>query len=279
MPDHSPRRTAPLRTFTSVAGATLRYRDVGDGPVVLALHGAYSTHHELCSALEPLLVPEAGCRWIAPDLTAMGDSPAHSSVASTDDLVDLLDELVEQLVGASPLAVVGHSYGGHLARAIAARRPQQVGGLTLICPLVPSARHPEPRAVVRSEPGVLDLVDPALRDEYRGYFVVRTARTAERFAAAVAPSIGRADAGSVARIMDAPEVDPDPDLTPFDHPTLIVAGRHDSATGYRGAMGLVESYPRATLAVLADAGHALPHEQPELLGALLSDWWSTVTTQ
>ena len=61
-------------------------------------------------------------------------------------------------------------------------------------------------------------------------------------------------------------------------PTLIVAGRHDSATGYRGPMGLVDKYPRATLAVLSDAGHALPHEQPELLGALLTDWWSALDT-
>lgn len=267
-----------MTTFTSDAGATLRARDIGDGPVVLGLHGAYSTHDELASVLEALLDPEPGCRWVFPDLTGMGDSPVHPSVASTNDLVDLLDDFVDELIGASPFAVVGHSYGGHLARGVAARRPQQVAGLALICPLVPDARHPEPRTVVRSEPGVLDLVDPALRDEYRGYFVVRTARTAERFGAAVAPSIGRADAAAVARMMDAPELDPDPDLTPFDHPTLIVAGRHDSATGYRGPMGLVDKYPRATLAVLSDAGHALPHEQPELLGALLTDWWSALDT-
>jgi pimeloyl-ACP methyl ester carboxylesterase len=28
----------------------------------------------------------------------------------------------------------------------------------------------------------------------------------------------------------------------------------------------------ATLAVLDDAGHALPHERPELLRALLAEW-------
>ncbi len=264
------------RTFSDEAGATLRSMNAGDGPSVLALHGAYSTRHEIASALEPLLAPETGCRWMFPDLTGMGDSPAHPSVRSTNDLVDLLDGLVDELIGASPFAVVGHSYGGHLARAITARRPQQVAGLALICPLVPGARLPEPRTVVRSDPGVLDLIDPALRDEYRGYFVVRTAQTAERFTAAVAPSIGRADAEAVARMMGAPQVDPDPDLTPFDRPTLIVTGRHDSATGYRGPMELVDKYPRATFAVLADAGHALPHEQPELLGALLSDWWSAL---
>ncbi len=264
-----------MRTFSNPAGATLRYRDVGDGPAVLALHGAYSTHDELAAALGACFTPD-DCRWVFPDLIGMGESPAHSSIRTTNDLVDLLEGLVDHALGTTPFAVAGHSYGGHLARALAARRPDQVNGLALICPLVPNARHGERRTVARSEPGAVELVDPELRDEYRGYFVVRTAHTVGRFTAAVAPSIGRADAEAVAQMMDAPAVVPDPDLTPFERPTLIVAGRHDSATGYRGPMGLVEQYPRATFAVLAEAGHALPHEQPELLGALLSDWWSTL---
>ena len=34
---------------------------------------------------------------------------------------------------------------------------------------------------------------------------------------------------------------------------------------------VLERYPHATLAVIEDAGHALMHEQPELLAALVSD--------
>ncbi len=35
---------------------------------------------------------------------------------------------------------------------------------------------------------------------------------------------------------------------------------------------LLQQYPRATVAVMERAGHALMHEQPELRGALIGDW-------
>jgi pimeloyl-ACP methyl ester carboxylesterase len=59
---------------------------------------------------------------------------------------------------------------------------------------------------------------------------------------------------------------------PFSAPTLIVAGRQDSTVGYAGAVDLLDRYPRATLAVVDGAGHALPHEQPEVLYALIAEW-------
>lgn len=58
----------------------------------------------------------------------------------------------------------------------------------------------------------------------------------------------------------------------FPAPTLIAAGRRDSIAGYTDAVDLLERYPHATLAVIDGAGHALMHERPELLAALLSDW-------
>jgi pimeloyl-ACP methyl ester carboxylesterase len=42
--------------------------------------------------------------------------------------------------------------------------------------------------------------------------------------------------------------------------------------GYSDALDLVDQYPRAAVAIVEDAGHALLHERPELLGALIRDW-------
>jgi pimeloyl-ACP methyl ester carboxylesterase len=52
-------------------------------------------------------------------------------------------------------------------------------------------------------------------------------------------------------------------------------GAH-SSVGYSGAWDLLAQYPRATFAVLDAAGHALPHEQPELLRALVTEWLDRV---
>jgi pimeloyl-ACP methyl ester carboxylesterase len=63
---------------------------------------------------------------------------------------------------------------------------------------------------------------------------------------------------------------------PFTAPTLIVAGRQDGITGYRDAWELIESYPRATFAVLDRAGHDLMVEQQALFRALVNDWLDRV---
>jgi pimeloyl-ACP methyl ester carboxylesterase len=57
---------------------------------------------------------------------------------------------------------------------------------------------------------------------------------------------------------------------------LILAGRQDATVGYAGPWRLLEHYPRVTFAVLDRAGHGLPHEQAELLGALLGEWLDRV---
>jgi pimeloyl-ACP methyl ester carboxylesterase len=265
-----------MRTIADDAGASLQYTEHGEGTLVLVLHGAYSTHLEIVAAIEPIFATHTAYRRVYPDLTGMGDSPAHESIQTTNDLVDLLEHLVEDVVGDAPLLVIGHSYGGHLARSIAARRPRQVVGMALICPMMPAAMHPEMHVIVRAEADAIGLVDPALRDDFTGYFVVQTVATAERFNAAVAPSIGRFDADAVGRVMEEWRVEHDPFNVAFDNPILIVTGRHDSFTGYRGPMALIDLFPRATFAVVADAGHALPHERPGLLAALVTDWLATV---
>ena len=46
--------------------------------------------------------------------------------------------------------------------------------------------------------------------------------------------------------------------------------------GYAAAADLLGHYPHASLAVVDDAGHALPHEQQDLLRALVADWLARV---
>ena len=58
----------------------------------------------------------------------------------------------------------------------------------------------------------------------------------------------------------AGDLNPSPDRVRYDRPVLVLVGRHDSFVGYRQYQGLLAAYPAATAMVLADAGHALPHE-------------------
>ena len=62
-------------------------------------------------------------------------------------------------------------------------------------------------------------------------------------------------------------------------PTAAFSRRDERLVGYAAAADLLDHYPRATLAVLDGAGHALPHEQPDALAALLDDWLARSSTR
>lgn len=254
-----------MSAFTTSSGATLAYTDIGSGPAVLALHGAYSARSEIRAFLDPVLPNH---RRIYPDLPGHGGSSAE--VGSAADAVAGLLELLDHLVAAEPVLLVGHSFGAHLARGIAARRPEQVRGLALICPMVPDDMHAEEPTVVADDGSAASL-PPEQADTYTGYFVVRTAATLARYRAAVLPTLDTWDDSAVDRMMTNSSLDV-VGTHGYPHPVLVMTGRQDAWVGYRQHAGLLEAYPRATSVVLAEAGHALPHERPDAFAATLGLW-------
>jgi pimeloyl-ACP methyl ester carboxylesterase len=236
----------------------------GEGRPVLILHGAGVDHREAEACFEPALGARGGLRRIYPDLPGMGRTPAPAALRSADDVLDVLLGFIDEVVGSEPVLLVGHSAGAYYCHGLAARRPDQVAGLALVCPLLAGVRDvPEHRPVVAAN----DLGD----DAFRGYFVMQTPAMLDRYERYVAPAAHLADAGAMQRIGERWMLSL-PECPGYRGPTLVVAGRQDSTVGYAAAVDLLDHYPRATLAVLDRAGHALPHEQPELLAALLHEW-------
>ncbi len=252
--------------MTYLAGdVPVHYVENGAGFPVLALHGAGVDHHEMRAFLEPAFGAVDGFRRIYPDLPGMGKTPAPQSVASADDVLGVLLAFVDAVIGDQPFLVAGHSVGGYYARAIADRRRERVRGLALLCPLLPGLHDvPEHQVVHGSEP-----IGGA---EFRAYFTVQTDQTLDRYRRYVEPAIPLVDQSALARIGERWEISPPAEEVPYHSPTLLVTGRQDSTVGYARAWELLELYPHATFAVLDRAGHALPHEQPELLVALVGEW-------
>ncbi len=256
----------------------VHYAEHGGGTPVLILHGANVDHREMADALEPVFARTNDYRRVYPDLPGMGRTPAPDTINSGDDVLDLLLAFVDGVIGDRPFLLVGHSAGAYHARAIAGRRPAQVSGLALICPLDENVREVPSHVVLHSsvEPG--EVLDADEAQTYRDYFVVHDEATLARFQESVAPSAGLADEAGLARIganwlfSISPEKGPQ-----YPHPALIITGRQDSVVGYTGPQDLLEHYPRATFAVLDRAGHALPHEQPDLLDALIREWLDRVS--
>ncbi len=240
----------------------------GTGLPVLVLHGAGVDHREAEACFEPLLHDVAGLRRIYPDLPGMGRTTAPETLRSADDVLDALVAFADAVAGAAPYLLVGHSAGAYYARAMAGRRPEQVAGLALVCPLLPGVRDVPPHRVVAGSGSIGD-------DEFRSYFVVHTPEMLDRYERHVAPAAELVDHAALDRMGQRWQLTPD-DAPAYAGPTAVVAGRLDSTVGYAAAVDLLHVHPRASLAVVDDAGHALPHEQPALLRALLREWLTRV---
>lgn len=198
----------------------------------------------------------------------MGQSKAVH-LNSNNDVVNVLCDFIERVTDGSAL-VLGHSYGAYLARGVAARRPDLVDGLALICPFAKHATQVPELAVIRQDDDACNELDSEHRGGFEAYFVVRTRATARRYRDHVVPGMGRADEAALGRIFADMSRDMGEDR--FDKPALIVAGRQDSTVGYRDAVQLLDRYPKASIAVVEGAGHAVLHEYPELMAAHLRHW-------
>jgi len=267
--------------LATVSGIPVHYTQHGSGTPVLALHGAGVDHREIMGALEPLFADRPGHRRVYPDLPGMGRTPAPDAVNSNDDVLGILLGLVDAVIGEEAFLLVGHSYGGYLARALANRRPGQVAGLALVCAVDAQARAEEvPDHVVVHVAADLDpdgTLEPAMAAEFRDYLVVQTQATLRRFQETVVPGVALADQAALERIFRRWRFRTAPEQGPaYANPTLILAGRQDATVGYAGSWRLLEHYPRATFAVLDRAGHGLLHEQVGLATALMAEWLDRV---
>jgi pimeloyl-ACP methyl ester carboxylesterase len=252
----------------AVGDVAVHFVGHGSGRPVLVLHGAGVDHREAEACFEPVLAGVPGLHRIYPDLPGMGRTLAPDTLRSADDVLDTLSGFADEVTDGASALLLGHSAGAHYAQALAARRAGQVAGLALVCPLSAGVRDvPAHRVVV----GPDELGD----DGFRSYFVIQTPGMLQRYEQYVAPAAELVDQAALERIGERWRLTPD--RTPaYPGPTVVVAGRLDSTVGYAAAIDIAEDHPKASLAVLDDAGHALPHEQPELLRALLLEWLARV---
>jgi pimeloyl-ACP methyl ester carboxylesterase len=254
-----------------VGDVPVHFVEHGSGTPVLALHGAGVDHREIAGGLEPMFGNIPGFRRLYPDLPGMGRTPAHGSLNSNDDVLDLLLRFIDSTIGDVPFLIIGQSYGGYLGRAVAHLRPR-AAGLALICPVGAHAGSVPKHEVLVSSVHQAGL-DAETETSFRSYFVVQTDETLNRFRQFVAPAASLVDEPGLARIFSRWELrDRRESVERYPHPVLVLVGRQDATAGYADGWALARDYQRGTFAVLDRAGHALLHEQPALVQAFLAEW-------
>ncbi|MFC7619882.1 alpha/beta fold hydrolase [Microlunatus sp. GCM10028923] len=267
--------------FVEVEGVRVHHVITGPddpaAPTVVLVHGFTVDHRVLSGPFEPVFEERPEWRRIYLDLPGHGRTAAPE-VASSDDVFRVLRAAVEALVPGR-YAVVGQSYGGYLARGLAVAHADRLDGLAIIVPVI-LPRHEErdlpPRQVLVRDPGLAERLGADLDTE--DLLVVQTEQSWRAFQTYVQPGLDLADPEVTARIAAGYQGSFPVEVADFPHPCLIMAGRQDHITGYRDALTILERYPRATFAVLDQAGHGLDAEQPALARALFGDWLDRVAT-
>lgn len=252
----------------------------GTGIPILILHG-FCVDHRFLLGLDPTFAAKGQWRRVYIDLPGMGVSHAGPEIQSADAVATAVVRFARDTFQTEKFAVLGSSFGGMIARHLAAEFGDQILGLALLCPVAvaePSDRALPPKTVLQADPALLESLDAEDARDYAETAVIQSPENWSRFRTAVLPGLRAFDREAVSRITNkySLTVEPENVSASFQRPTLIISGRQDNVVGFEDQIELSASYPRSTIAVLDNAGHNAHLDQPEIVNSLISEWLARV---
>ena len=269
-----------LSTEVSLDGIRYGLLTAGDGPPLLLLHGFTGSVHTWDQLIARLATHR---RVIAVDLLGHGTTtPVRDPVRCTmvRQVADLT-ALIEGLVPAdAPLDLLGYSMGGRVALHLALARPERIRALMLESASPGIADPMERAARLRSDQELATFLEreglPAFVDRWEKLPLwTSQAGLPEDVRARLREQRLRNDAAGLAcslRGMGAGAQQPLHDrLAELTMPALLITGEHDAR--YRAiAADMAAHMPRAAVAVVPGAGHAVHLEQPDAFEALVREF-------
>jgi pimeloyl-ACP methyl ester carboxylesterase len=126
------RKVPPTGKFIDVDGNRIHYVEAGQGPPILFIHGLGAQLHQFRHTLFDRL--KGDYHLVALDRPGSGYSVrARGSSAGISEQARVIVGFMEKLGLERPL-VVGHSFGGIVALALAIEHPDRLSGLALLSP-------------------------------------------------------------------------------------------------------------------------------------------------
>jgi pimeloyl-ACP methyl ester carboxylesterase len=239
----------------TAGNAQLDVRDLGAGPLLVLLPGLGRPSSDLDLFAARLV--EAGYRVVLPQPRGIGASTGPLEHLTLHDLASDIAAVIEATRGA-PAVVIGHAFGNRIARCLAADRPD----LVRLVVLLSSSGKVQPTPDIAEAIRLAQAVDtpPDVRAK-----AVRAAWFAP--GSDIVPWLdGWSQPVMRAYLAAAEATRVDDWWTAGQVDVLIVQGQCDvSAPVGNGRLLREEIGNRATLIELADVGHALPVEKPDLV--------------
>jgi proline iminopeptidase len=256
-------------TFEAAPGVSIWYEVRGQGsgtPLVIANGGPGFDHTYLhCSGAWDRLA--ASRRVVFYDQRGNGRSgPLKEGEACgvAEQIADL--DALRAHLGLDSMDLLGHSWGGWLAMAYAARHPERIARLIIADSAAPRIQDTAflfkqifPEGTARQDALAFDveLGDPKAIEadlhEYLGMLFV----SPETRAATLARAATFAYSQKVNHMVwgDAERFDLNPELQAFRFPTLVITGRYDFNVAPSVAWGIHRAVPGSEFAVFEHSGH------------------------
>lgn len=254
-----------------VNGIDIHYlRTGGDKPSVILLHGLML--HGACWA--PLArALETDYDVIMPDARGHGNSSAPDKGYSYDHLSDDVMALIEAL-GLSTPVLLGHSMGGMTAAVVGSRNPKQLLGLILVDPtfLTPerqkevyksdiSAQHRQILNQSKEDYLAKSLIRHSHRPRELIEFFVQA-----RFQTSI----------HAFEILTPPNPNYVQLIKALNIPSLLIMGDKDAVVSPQIAAELAGLNQYLQFVQIAQAGHGVPYDQPELFAAVVKNFLHSI---
>lgn len=260
-----------------VDGIATNYHDLGQGPAVLLIHGSGPGVTAWANWRLTLGALSLRHRVLAPDMVGFGYTERPPGVRYDMEqwvahILGFMDAL-----GIAQAHVVGNSFGGGLALALAIRAPQRVRRLVLMGSA--GLSFPLTEGLDRVW-GYTPSID-AMRGLLDVFAYDRSLVTEElarmRYQASIRPGCQEAFSSMFPaprqRGVDGLASD-EAAIAALPHPTLVVHGREDRVIPLASSLRLLELIPRAQLHVFGQCGHWTQIEHAARFNALLGEFFA-----
>ncbi|MCX2711215.1 3-oxoadipate enol-lactonase [Mycolicibacterium sp. J2] len=228
----------------------------GSGPAVVLSNSLGSDHRMWDAQVAEL---ERHFTVVRYDTRGHGQSPVPAGPYSIDDLTDDLVALLDRL-GIARAHVVGLSLGGMTAMRLAARNPDRVDRMVLLCTAaqLPPAQTWTDRAATVRAGGAAAVASAVVARWFsngysgdRAYWETMVAGTPAEGYAACCEAIAKLDLRE--------------QLPTISAPVLAIAGSDDPSTPPATLAGITDAVPEARLLVVDQAAHLANAEQPGVI--------------
>lgn len=257
-----------LRTV-EVNGVRFRVADEGIGPPILFVHGFPLDHTMWRAQIDEFKKTH---RVIAPDLRGFGGTDGALYSVSMEQFADDLAALLDALAVEGPVIFCGLSMGGYIAWQFVQRHPARVAKL-ILCGTRAAADSPEAAA---NRLKMADIVlkegpEPVAWAMMPKLFAQCSSEHCPAIIASVRQMVMNSNPVAIAAAHRGMAVRPDVTslLPTIRIPTLVICGEHDVISPPEEMKSIADAMPNARFALIPNAGHMAPMEQPELVNAAI----------